>query len=251
MPYPPAIAETLRKELRLDGTGRLLDVGCGPGSLTLMLAPLFAETTAIDADEGMITEARRQDERGAVSWHRLRAEDIPADWGPFQVVTFAQSIHWLDQATVLPLVHSMMAPGGVCVHVQGTTHAGTANADSTPYPTPPHDAIATLIADFLGPVRRAGRGTLPAGTPGTEVDQLRAAGFTGPSRVEVDWDEVLTRTEDQVVASVLSLSSATPHLFGQRLPEFDRKLRELLRGASPSGLFSERLPPMALDFWRP
>jgi trans-aconitate methyltransferase len=28
--------------LELDGTGRLLDVGCGPGSLNLLLAPHFS-----------------------------------------------------------------------------------------------------------------------------------------------------------------------------------------------------------------
>ncbi|MFY1618291.1 hypothetical protein [Micromonospora sp. WMMD736] len=30
-PYPPAIAEAVGTALDLDGTGRLLDVGCGPG----------------------------------------------------------------------------------------------------------------------------------------------------------------------------------------------------------------------------
>jgi len=46
-------------ELGLDGTGRLLDVGCGPGSLTVVLAPLFASATGLDADPQMIAEARR------------------------------------------------------------------------------------------------------------------------------------------------------------------------------------------------
>lgn len=32
MPYSPSLADAIRRELGLDGTGRLLDVGCGPGS---------------------------------------------------------------------------------------------------------------------------------------------------------------------------------------------------------------------------
>lgn len=39
MAYPPELPSALREELSLDGRGRLLDVGCGPGSLTLLLAP--------------------------------------------------------------------------------------------------------------------------------------------------------------------------------------------------------------------
>src|SRR5690242_1766877 len=42
MPYPGALALAIQAELGLDGTGKLLDVGCGPGSLTLLLAPLAA-----------------------------------------------------------------------------------------------------------------------------------------------------------------------------------------------------------------
>jgi cyclopropane fatty-acyl-phospholipid synthase-like methyltransferase len=39
MPYPDSLARAISGELSLDGSGRLLDVGCGPGSLTLLLAP--------------------------------------------------------------------------------------------------------------------------------------------------------------------------------------------------------------------
>jgi hypothetical protein len=37
--YPRAVPDELVAALGLDGSGRLLDIGCGPGSLTLVLAP--------------------------------------------------------------------------------------------------------------------------------------------------------------------------------------------------------------------
>jgi len=37
-PYSGDLVPTLVAEARLDGSGRLLDVGCGPGSLSLALA---------------------------------------------------------------------------------------------------------------------------------------------------------------------------------------------------------------------
>ena len=48
LPYPAAIADVLRDVLGLDGTGGYLDVGCGPGSVTTILAPLFEHATGID-----------------------------------------------------------------------------------------------------------------------------------------------------------------------------------------------------------
>lgn len=45
--------------LALDGSGRLLDIGCGPGSIGLMPAPHYAEVVGVDADADMIAEATR------------------------------------------------------------------------------------------------------------------------------------------------------------------------------------------------
>ena len=54
--YPDSLADALTDELGLDGTGRLLDVGCGPGSLTLLLADRFA---AVVGDRCRRRHARR------------------------------------------------------------------------------------------------------------------------------------------------------------------------------------------------
>ena len=59
VPYPPALETCLVAALGLDGTGRLLDVGCGPGSLTLLLAPHVAEAIGVDADVDMLAAASR------------------------------------------------------------------------------------------------------------------------------------------------------------------------------------------------
>ena len=99
---------------------------------------------------------------------------------------------------------------------------------------------------YLGPVPRAGRGTLPSGPRPGEDEILRTAGFAGPTWVVLEPGAV-ERTEDEVVASVFSLSGSTPHLFGERREEFERDLRALLRQVSPDGRFSELLREMDLD----
>src|SRR5439155_24895925 len=100
LPYPGAVADGFARELRLDGTQRLLDVGCGPGSLTLLLAPLVADAVGIDADNEMIAVAAAEAERAGVENLRrlqLRAEALPAGLRRFDVVTFAHSFHWMDR----------------------------------------------------------------------------------------------------------------------------------------------------------
>lgn len=253
LPYPAELADALREGLGLDGSGRLLDVGCGPGSLTLLLAPLFEQAVGIDADPDMLAAAAAEASRAGVGnaqWVQLRAEELPAGLGTFLVVTFAQSFHWTDRPRVARLVHAMLEPAGAVVHVQATTHQGVPGDDRLPHPRPPRAEIVELVARWLGPTRRAGRGSLPTGTPSGEDVVFRDAGFRGPSRVEAGGGRVWARTEDDVVASVFSLSSAAPHLFGDRLPQFEAELRALLRQHAPDGAFAERSRDIALDLWR-
>ncbi|WP_433314154.1 class I SAM-dependent methyltransferase [Micromonospora sp. CA-269861] len=254
MPYPPSLAEAIGTTLDLDGTGRLLDVGCGPGSVTLLLAPLFEAAVGVDADRDMLTEAqRRADEVGAtnVEWRHLRAEALPSDLGTFRVVTFAQSFHWMDRPLVVDRVRDMLTPDGAWVHVGANTHQGVTGDDPLPYPRPPWQQIDELVAGYLGPVRRAGQGLLPAGTPSGEGEIMRAAGFTGPIRVNVEQGMVVERTVDEITSAVFSLSSAAPHLFADRLPAFSADLRQLLITAARNGRFAERRRDIEVAIWRP
>ncbi|WP_432968392.1 class I SAM-dependent methyltransferase [Dactylosporangium sp. CA-233914] len=247
--YPPELAHAIRDELGLDGTGSLLDLGCGPGSLTRLLAPYFARAVGADADPGMVAAAARL--APGIEWHVLRAEELPAGLGQFRVVSFAQSFHWMDQPLVAERVRGMLTPDGAWVHVGALTHRGVPGDDELPLPRPPWDAVEELIRSYLGPVRRAGRGTLPEGAKGGEEDVMRAAGYHGPVRL-VPWPgAVVERDTQALVSSVYSMSYATPNLFGPRRPAFESDLRRLLAAASPSGRFAERIRPMEAVIWRP
>jgi hypothetical protein len=209
--------------------------------LTHLLAAHVAEAVGIDADAGMVLEA----ESGAAAnerFQQLRAEELPAGLGMFSVITFAQSFHWLDRHSIASIAHAMLDPGGAVVHVGATTHEGDGNV--------PRDEIGSLVRAYLGPERRAGAGTLLAGTPGGEDEVFASAGFTGPTRIDLPAGAVLERSEDDVVASVFSLSSAAPHLFGDRLGAFESDLRGILRRASPDGRFHERVRDVGVRVWR-
>ena len=247
--YPAALADALARELALDGSGRLLDVGCGPGNFTLLLAPWFEQATGLDADWDMLAEAQRRAAQagiGNVEWLQLRAEELPAGLGRYRIISFAQSFHWMDQLQVARVALRMLEDGGACVHVHATTHQGVDTDAGLPHPRPPRSAIDELVERYLGPIRRRLASSLWANR---EEEVYRAAGFSGPQRIEVQ-GEVVERTSDQIVAGVFSLSSSTPHLFGERREAFESDLRRLLHDANPSGIFSEQMREIAADIWR-
>lgn len=252
LPYAPGLADVLADVLDLDGRGRLIDVGCGPGTLALLLAHLFSETVGVDPDSGMIAEAARNAAgRGLgakARWVRVRAEELPAGLGTFDIATFGQSFHWMDRDAVAATVKDMLRPGGALVHVSDLKKESL-SVEGLPYPAVPRAAVDELVRDYLGPVRRAGRGLLPRGTPGGEAAVLTRAGFSGPLRLVVRGGQALERTSEDVVAEVFSMSFSAPHLFGARLDEFEADLRRVLRAASPADRFSERRPSTEVFVW--
>lgn len=256
--YPQELVDALVAELALDGTGQLLDVGCGPGSLTLRLASRFERATGLDADAQMLAEGARQAAAAGISnvnWVKLRAEEISPRLGTFRAVTLAQSFHWMDRERVAHLLRDVLAADGAVAQVHATTHVGIDGDLPLPYPRPPRRQIDALVTRFLGSRRRAGQGTLPgvsiseADTGRYVAELFRAAGFVGPARIEIP-GFVAMRSADDVVASVFSVSSAAPHLFGDRAGAFEAELRGLLADVSPEGHFSEQIRTAAIDVWR-
>lgn len=248
--YAPGYTDRLAQVLELDGAGRLLDVGCGPGTVTLPCAEHFSEAVGVDPDPDMLAQAeRRACSLGVrnVRWVEVRAEDLPGDLGGFQVILFAQSFHWTERAQVAATVRDMLEPGGWLVLMSDLKTPRTEPA-VLPYPTPPYESIAELTQQYLGTVRRVGQGLLIHGTPSGESEILNAAGFEQLRRLVVPSGAVVVRTAEDIVAWVFSRSDMAPHLFGDRREEFERGLRALLARAAPTGVFAEQLPDTEIRY---
>lgn len=251
-PYAPELADRLAALLALDGNDRLIDVGCGPGIVSLALADRVAEAVGVDPDPEMLAEAaRRATAAGIVNarWVRLRAEELPAGLGTFRLATFGQSFHWMDRPRVAAIAHAMLQPDGAFVHIADVKDPPPAPPEAAPHPSPPQAAIRDLVRRELGPIPRAGQGLLRHGTPDGEAAVLAGAGFAPAARLRLPTAGNLLRTADDLVAWVYSLSGSAPHLFGDRREVFEHDLRRLLAGASPSGLFVERPPDTEVNVW--
>jgi SAM-dependent methyltransferase len=238
-PYSSQLEAVLTEELGLDGAGRLLDVGCGPGILVLRLAGLFAEAIGLDPDVDMLAECRKAAaDRNAtdIHWVKALAEDLPdVAPGPYRLVTFGQSFHWTDEARVAEVVYDMLEPGGGMALVVHTASGRTRPTSPGPPPIP-RDEIRALVGKFLGSARRAGQGSTRVRSHRFE-DVLVGTRFGLPRTVFAPGKPDLVRDTQSVISGYFSMASSAPHLYGERLDEFTREVNDLLAVRSPSGLF--------------
>jgi SAM-dependent methyltransferase len=238
-PYSPQLEAVLTEELQLDGSGRLLDGGCGPGILTVRLAGLFDEVVGLDPDADMLAEGRRvADEHGItnIRWVQALAEELPdAAPGPLRLVTFGQSFHWTDEARVAEAVYDVLQPGGALALIVHTVEGRPAPQSPGPPPIP-HEEIKALVGKYLGSTPRSGRSNAALRTHRFE-DVLVRSRFGAPQTIFARGITDLVRDSESVLSGYFSLASSAPHLFGDRVDDFAREVRELLRSRSPAGTF--------------
>jgi len=238
-PYSDQLESILANTLGLNGAGRLLDVGCGPGVLTLRLASLFAEVVGVDPDAEMLAEAQQRVVATGVdncSWVQGLAEDLPAIApGPYRLITFGQSFHRTNELAVAEAVLDMLEPSGALALIAHTID-GRPRPPAPLEPPIPHDEIEAIIDRFLGPKRRNGQGFAPIRTH-TFEDILVKTRFGQPTVMFAPGKADLLRDIESVLSGYLSMSFSAPHLFGERLPDFENEVRALLTARSPSGWF--------------
>lgn len=101
-------------ELALQGTERILDLGCGDGALTARLAELVpaGEVIGIDASQGMI-QAAVQRQRDNLRFVRMDINCLQFEQ-PFDVVFSNATLHWVhEHERLYRNVTQALRPGGV------------------------------------------------------------------------------------------------------------------------------------------
>ena len=114
--YSADLARVLAEELGLDGTGHVVDVGSGPGTVGVQLTRLFDDVTLLEPDPDMLAEARshaRAAGLASVDFVRATAEQLPTlGLSPVRMVTFGQSFHRTDRLVVAETVYRLSSPAG-------------------------------------------------------------------------------------------------------------------------------------------
>jgi SAM-dependent methyltransferase len=113
--YPAALIDEI---VALPGRDvRALDAGCGTGKATVMLAQRGVTGVALEPDPEMAAVGRRNLESFGDAWAVVERpfEDAVGDGAPsgsFDLVTAAQSWHWMDPTVRLERARALLRPGG-------------------------------------------------------------------------------------------------------------------------------------------
>ena len=237
--YSPAFEVAIAEEAGLDGRGRLLDVGCGPGTLAVRLAGLFDAVVGLDPDAEMLTEGR-------LAGRAARADEYPMDPGVGRGPSGrrARAVPDGDVRSILSLDGRTARGGGRLRHPRarrrvGADRAHGQRAAAAAWPrtsTDPSrgDPTAGGPSPRIQPPRRPGR-QQPADAPLRGCARPDALGE--PRVLFLPGIPDLVRDSESVLSGYLSLASSAPHLFPDGGTAFAEEVRGLLAQRSPHGVF--------------
>jgi SAM-dependent methyltransferase len=243
--YPREFFTYLRERFGLDETSTALDLGCGPGQITIPLAADVREVIGVDPEPTMLEEGRKlAAERGItnIDW-RLGDSYQLSDMGfhDLHLVTMGASFHWMDRPEVLRVLDGLINPGGAVVVASG-------GATGTSTPPPWEDVVTEVRTNWLGAERRAGPGTYTHPEQRHE-EVMRDSPFGNVDIVSWTWE--LERDLDQVIGLQFSYSYSAPALLGDNKDAFEADLRQALTQANPSGRYTQVIRTEAIIGTRP
>uniref|UniRef100_A0A3P9LK69 Si:ch211-93g23.2 n=1 Tax=Oryzias latipes TaxID=8090 RepID=A0A3P9LK69_ORYLA len=89
-----------------------VDVGCGSGQGTILLAQYFAKVVGTDVSPAQLEMASTNDKPLNVSYRECPAEELPFANGEVDLVTAMTAAHWFDRQRFLQEADRVLRPGG-------------------------------------------------------------------------------------------------------------------------------------------
>ena len=232
--YPQAFLDGVARRIGLDGRGRLLDLGCGPGFLAIGFAPEVEEAIGIDPEPSMLEAARRL---VAESGARVRlclgsSATLGDELMPLRAVVMGRSFHWMDREATIDRLDELVAPGGAVVLL-----------GDRPAPLPENDWIKverSIIRRWLDRDEQRRLGERWRG----HARILRRSAF--PCLEQMLFRQRSAITLEGVVGRALSRSITSPARLGQDRPAFETALRDALAPYLRDGVLEQILDFTAL-----
>jgi ubiquinone/menaquinone biosynthesis C-methylase UbiE len=243
-PYPPEMFKDVAEQFKLDGTGRLLDVGCGPGVLSLPLSKYFESVLALDIDSGMVEEGRKTAEEEGIQnieWLNKSADDLDESIGKFKLITFGASFHWINREKFVKLAYNILEDdGGMFICWNGNS---LWNKTRSAW----EDKVLEVIKKYLGDERRAGNGLFQTSKEKHE-DILKEVGFKLMFKNYSTVTQILTA--DDIIQEQYTHSYSTRSLLGDKVEAFEKELTQELLKINPDNKFEESHIAGSIYAWK-
>jgi SAM-dependent methyltransferase len=229
-PYSPSFFQEVARREGLQGTERLIDIGCGPGSLAIGFVPYVKSCMGVDVETEMLAAARVEAARAGVHIELIQAriEDLPPDIGRFQAVTIGRALHWFDRDQAIAVLERIVDSNGWIATCGTRSYSAAAQGWTGTF----HDIRRSWSSD-------PDESRYHINTE----DWFRGSRFRKVEEIEVTESQQVTIAD--LIGRALSLSTTSPDVLGDRRPAFEAAMREALEPLAKDGAFEEQVTALA------
>ena len=233
---PYAAARRVVQLCDLNVRSRVLDLGCGPGSLALAFAPFVGEVVGIDPKPAMLRVARDEAARAGlrIDFRAGSSAELGADLGVLRLVVIGRAFHWMDRhATLARLERIVSSEGAVALF-------------SDDHPKVPDNEWVEIFQQVIDryaaadPARAARRG------PGWLRHEAVLLDSPFPRLERVAVIERRVTPVDRLVDRALSLSSVRVGLEHEQADELTREIHRAMAAFASDGMVTEVVETEAL-----
>lgn len=233
-PYPPQFFKTAAERLALRGNEALLDIGCGPGLLTLGFAPYVGRGIGLDPETAMIAAARAAAAEADVALRFIHGtiEQFSTE-EVFDVVTIGRALHWLGRDVALPVLERIVSDSGrilIC-------RASSVEGPEAPWLKPYNDVRHSWTTAGEGHHHRT-----------FETAWFEGSRFGEFETVSVSESHEVTVAD--LVGRALSKSNTSPEKLGKERGVFEAELTAVLEPFARQGVLQEHIVARATIFAR-
>jgi ubiquinone/menaquinone biosynthesis C-methylase UbiE len=149
--YAPGLVDAAVRRGSLTPGSPVVEVGCGTGKLTELLAARGLSVEAVDPGARMIEVARRRvGASSLVRFHLGRFEDVDLPASSFDAVLSATAFHWVDPTVGWRKAARLLRPGGLLALF---THRSVADEHTAAFDDGFRELWATYTQDRWPPPR--------------------------------------------------------------------------------------------------
>ncbi|HEY4298230.1 MAG TPA: class I SAM-dependent methyltransferase [Paraburkholderia sp.] len=234
--YSPQLIRRVAQSCGLGGSHRLLDLGCGPGQLSLAFSSWVGSGLALDPETAMLQVAASLGAGIApnIEYREGSSYDLSPALGRFRLAVIGRAFHWMDRPDTLARLDALIELEGAVALFSTAIVSDAPIAWLAPY--------RALLEEYAQ--SDASRLRRKAADWESHDTVLSKSPFAALERVSI----VETRrvSVESLCERPLSMSSLSRDRLGDRLDELLARVRQLLDAHATDGWLDERVESTAL-----